>query len=220
MFVLNVYLLWAALFTTFRMIWVHRCSCNDEALEPAEQYHDFNDVPPAGAVCCKGVEDGPSWYQLVQWVLFYLAVSTAPIVLLVYWGFVYDPEVSEINFVAIAVHGLNGLLVFFDVFFSGMPMRILHFYFVGIFAVVYVIFTVIYFYASGRNFVYSVLDYDDNRAAAAGYTVLMVAAFIGGHLMTYLIYLLRLVCTTFFCLKRCGTHYWSHSETELGNKPV
>lgn len=189
--------------------------CKNGSVEPAEQYHDFDDVPPAGAVCCKGVEEGPSWYQLVQWVLFYLAVSTAPIVLIVYWSFVYDPETSKINFVSIAVHGLNGLFVFFDVFFSGTPMRILHFYFAGIFGVVYVIFTVIYFYASGRESVYDALDYDVNRASAAGYTVLMVAAFIGGHLMTYLIYLLRLVCTTFFCLKRCGTHDSSHSETEL-----
>ena len=198
-FMLNVYLLWAALATTYKMLREH--ACGNKPIEIAKQYHDFDDTPMV-SVCCVGTKDWPSWYQKIQWALFYVAVSSALTVSFLYWVFVYDSTSSSINFANIGVHALNAVLMFFDIFFSGTPMRILHFYFSLIFGVIFISFTGIYFAICG-NIVYGVLDYAMQPGPSAGYAIGLAAAFSIGHLLSYLVYLLRLVLSSLCCFRMC-----------------
>ena len=55
-------------------------------------------------------------------------------------------------FDAVAHHGLNAVIVVIDIFITGMPIRVLHFYLSVLFGVAWSIFSIAYDFSGGTNF--------------------------------------------------------------------
>lgn len=147
--------------------------------------------------------DEPSympWYMRAQWVLFDIAIPAAITVTIGYWTVIFKP--SDPNFVvdsiSISLHAVNCLMAVIELFFSATPVRILHMVYPMFFGVVYVIVTVIYWAAGGKdpysggNFVYKVLDYGNEPGTAVGVALGMVLVVLPVmHVIVWALYKLR-----------------------------
>ncbi|KAK3102035.1 hypothetical protein FSP39_008269 [Pinctada imbricata] len=118
----------------------------------------------------KGECETMSWYLQVNWVLFNVANSSALLVSLLYWGLIYGPN-ENMTAVNIETHALNSVYVIINVLVTAVPIRLYHFFHGVIYAITYVLFTLIYYLAGGTNedgkpYVYSTIDWRDT-----GFTV-------------------------------------------------
>lgn len=105
-----------------------------------------------------------------------------------------------------STHIANSVYVLVDVFATAIPVRLLHFLHVLIFATVYVIFTVVYWAAGGTNiygepFIYSVLDYGNKPSTAADWLIGVYVGLIFIHCAIYALYRLR-VLVSGLCRRR------------------
>ena len=144
--------------------------------------------------------DKVAWYQKIQWFLFNLGPHLQVIAVILYWGFVYDPNgrgafhSDSVNF---HVHLIGGIVAMIDIWIAGIVMNIYHLYEVVAFGVVYMIFSGIYYAADGRDqygnrYVYPVLDYGSNPGRAVGIAVGSVFGLAPAvHLFLYAVILLR-----------------------------
>ena len=102
-------------------------------------------------------------------------------------------------------HLANSVYVLLDLFITAMPVRLFHVIYPSIYAVVYCVFTVIYWAAGGVNdsgfhYVYKSLDW--NNAGSAGPTVAGVA-FIGVplvHLVFWSLHMMRVAIYANCCV--------------------
>ncbi|KAL0850949.1 hypothetical protein ABMA28_006852 [Loxostege sticticalis] len=106
------------------------------------------------------------WYVKVYWMLYNIAVPKAFLITLFYWTVLFEAGVDEeLNHsLDIAVHGINSLLMFLLLITSSHPSRLVHVYQPVCFALVYVLFGVIYYLAGGTDtkgnpYVYSVVNW-------------------------------------------------------------
>lgn len=122
------------------------------------------------------------WYMRVQWFLFNTGITAALTITIGYWALIFDPDDPDfvVDAISISVHAINTLMAVIEIFLSAIPVRILHMIYPMIFGVIYVIFSVIYWAAGGRepynngNFVYEVLDYGNEPGTAVGAALGMV----------------------------------------------
>ena len=63
-------------------------------------------------------------------------------------------------------HLVNGLVALVDFWVSGVPINFLHFIYLMLYATVYIVFTGIYFAASGESVYSTVLNYQDGVGIA------------------------------------------------------
>lgn len=151
--------------------------------------------------CCGYKEDGLSWHQKILWILHNIGGNSAIAVTLLFWGLLYDPQrVDEFDFygpVNIITHGVNGLIALFDIFFSGIPVHLLHFIYPSLFGASYAVFTGIYYAFNGTNvngdpYIYSLIDYERDPATFTGVVLSIVFIFIPMlHVIIYVFYLIR-----------------------------
>lgn len=85
------------------------------------------------------------------------------------------------DILSIHAHGINGAIVIVDIILCLIPFNALHLFYPCLFAAVYVIFSGIYFAAggkneSGRSYIYSLLNYEDNPVISGAAAVLLVFA--------------------------------------------
>ncbi|KAF6022572.1 hypothetical protein EB796_019121 [Bugula neritina] len=100
------------------------------------------------------------WYMKINWFLYSFTSSPAVLISLLFWALIYSssyPLEPDTFF----THGINCLFTLLDIWLTAMPIKILHFYIPASFAVVYVVFSVIYDYSNGTNallrpYIYSV----------------------------------------------------------------
>ncbi|XP_064609919.1 protein rolling stone-like [Liolophura sinensis] len=150
-------------------------------------------------------EDRMPWYLKFLWVSFNVSGSPSLAVTIMYWGMVYTED-STVDFVNFAVHGSNSIVVVLDQFVTGMPVRILHAHHPLIYAVLYSLFTGIYYAAGGttaggEKAIYAVLDYEKSPGLAVG--LLLVASFIAIpllHVLLFGLYQLRVFLYRKCCL--------------------
>ena len=114
----------------------------------------------------------------------------------VFSDFFSDPEHFDVQIVNITTHAVNVAYVVLEFCISGIPVRILHFYQIFIFGLVYCIFTVIYWMAGGTNnhgkpYIYSVLDYGEDPGKAALWVVLIHIAVVLVHCVWSALYELK-----------------------------
>ena len=163
------------------------------------------DKPPG---CCGTTIDSTSWYHKVQWVLFILGTEAAIGITLLWWIILFDPERSDgSDHNNIAVHLLNGIVSYIDVWITGIPIRLYHFYVIVIFGSVYSTFAGIHHAAfvipNTTEPIYEPLDYSSNPAVASLYTVLIPLIYFPIiHLICYGSYLLR-EALLFVIKKKC-----------------
>ncbi|XP_060557401.1 protein rolling stone-like [Ruditapes philippinarum] len=145
----------------------------------------------------EGTEVELPWFMRANWCLFnignVISVSTS----LAYWGLVYDGS-QDMSSVNIATHIINSLYVFLNISVTGMPKRVLHFWFSVIFGMVYALFTVFYHLAGGTNhngspYVYSPLDWSKPGTAFLYCAIVCFILVPVVHLILYGIHRLKLL---------------------------
>lgn len=124
-------------------------------------------------------QDNIPWYVKIIWLLYNTACSSAILVLIGFWGFVYSPcengtamqsessgngttdtgsggsgsaeqcETPDVH--TIQLHGVNAVLVFLDLALSRVPYQLLHFPYSTVYTAAYIIFSVVYWGAGGVN---------------------------------------------------------------------
>ncbi|XP_072027479.1 uncharacterized protein [Amphiura filiformis] len=92
-----------------------------------------------------------SWNFKVTWLFQNISFTAAFFVTLLFWILDFDPETGTVTVFNLHIHGVNLLFVLVDQFLIGSPYRILHFIHPSIMALVYFIFTAIYYAAGGLN---------------------------------------------------------------------
>ncbi len=122
-------------------------------------------------------QDNISFIVKITWFLWINAISSTPGVIVGYYGAVVD-SFDDLDAAGVHLHGVNFVIILLDVFFSRMPVQVLHFPWAGIFDVLYIIFTGIYFAVGGTHpdgspFIYSVLDYGNSPGVAVGWALLL-----------------------------------------------
>ena len=145
--------------------------------------------------CCGRSFDSISWYHRILWILFTISTETAVAITLLFWTVLYNSGM-DIGDDDIAMHLLNGLLAYFDLWITGIPVRIYHFYLACLFGCVYSGFTGIHYatlvISNATSPIYPVLDYSSQPSTAILFAVLcplILAPIV--HLFFYGSYLLR-----------------------------
>ncbi|WAR26797.1 ROST-like protein [Mya arenaria] len=143
----------------------------------------------------KGIADFMPWYLRADWCLATMAGVVSVTTSIVYWGLVYNGR--DITAVDASTHLINSVYVIANVFLTGMPMRILHFWFSVLYALVYSLFTVVYYFAGGTNhnenpYVYPQLNWDEKPGTAAMYCVIVTFVAVSiVHLILFGFYSLK-----------------------------
>jgi len=106
---------------------------------------------------------------LISWILMNIIYMASFLVFLMFWLLVY-PYDKVLYATTAQAHGVNFLLMAIDVFLSGAPFRILHFYQPVSYMLTYLIFNATYVLsggtnASGKHYVYAALNWIDNGSA-------------------------------------------------------
>ncbi|XP_075977652.1 protein rolling stone-like [Anticarsia gemmatalis] len=116
------------------------------------------------------------WYVKTYWVLFNIATPVAFLITIFYWTLLFEAGIEEeLNHgLDVAVHGLNSLIMLLLLLSSSQPSRLLHIYQPINFALVYMVFGVIYHFAGGTDqkgnaYIYPVVDWSQ-----PGTTILVV----------------------------------------------
>lgn len=132
----------------------------------------------------------------LQWALFLIGGEYAVVISILYWAF-YTGSNSDQNLCSIDslhLHAINGIFAVVEMWLSGIPVRICHAIYSIAFGCGYVLFTVLYYAADGRDslghrFIYPFLDYGSNAEAAVSLAVSCAVFLAGGiHLIFFLQY--------------------------------
>jgi len=132
-----------------------------------------------------GADKAAPWWSLASWVLQDVALPGSFVVFLLYWLLVFEPPLKLLSCLT---HGLNFLVMAVDVVLSCQPFYLLHGAYFAAYCAIYILFTLIFWGAEGRNqdndkFIYSSIDWGGD-AGGAGATVGFV--FIVGIPLVYL----------------------------------
>ena len=102
------------------------------------------------------------WLLVLDWLLFNLAASSAVIITLGYWVFVYwDLDGTSWLPSDIHLHVVNTVLLLVEVILSAIPMQLLHVIYPMIMGTVYVTFSVVYWATDKDRVLYpEVLDWN------------------------------------------------------------
>jgi len=119
----------------------------------------------------------PLWVR-VCWQTHSVAVQLSTVVVILYWYLLADPPFLAIS---IAQHGVNAILQIIDLLVVGTLVPVAHAVWVFLFALCYLVFSVIHWGTgttnwAGSNYIYGVLDWND--PAAAGTLSALVLIFI------------------------------------------
>ncbi|KAM3967881.1 protein rolling stone-like [Aphomia sociella] len=113
---------------------------------------------------------GLPWYVKTYWLLYNVAIPVAFLVSGFYWGLLrskggnmeyYTPN----PVLDVMLHAANSVVIFVELISSAHPSRLLHVFQPLLFAGMYLLFTLIYFYAGGldpwgHEFIYPVMDWN------------------------------------------------------------
>ena len=154
-------------------------------------------------------QDNIPWYVKICWVLYIMAGAVAIMVVVGYWGFVYDPNCVSINNANVTIncsvadvysvhlHLINAVMIVLDLYMSRILYQLFHIFYPPIFSIVWVIFSLIYFAAGGTNtvdgepYIYEVLDYGNNPGLAAGLAIVLIIGPLVGFIILFLLGWLR-----------------------------
>ena len=135
-------------------------SSEDEGNESKEQSY----------VKAKDEHDDLSLWTKVSWVIFTIASVNSLVMTIAYWSAVYTPG-EEIDGVSVNEHILAAVFMLIEITISNIPVRLLHFIYSHVFASIYMLFTVIYWGAGGRDkdgnrYIYRMLNYQEKPGTA------------------------------------------------------
>ena len=184
--VLNLYLLVAAISSTTKYLIVHFLRPNKEL--SLSKDNEYTVKKPLGR--CGYTTNTLNWYQMIHWLLFTLSADSAFTITFLYWALLYNG--GAVSGTSANTHLINGIMMIVDLWVSGVPIQILHFYYPVIFGAVYGIFTGIHFSISGVVIYDGVLEYAEALGSAVGTVVALTFIFIPlVHMIFYLQYLVK-----------------------------
>ncbi|XP_038059768.1 protein rolling stone-like [Patiria miniata] len=98
------------------------------------------------------------FYFKITWILFNICLAFGPIISIIYWAFIFDPAFVYANQggsygVALTVHrhAFNTVFAYLDLSVSAIPIRFWHFAYPCGYGILYVFFSLIYYWAGGTN---------------------------------------------------------------------
>lgn len=102
------------------------------------------------------------WFAKTTWILFSVALPAAVTVTLLYWALVYDGRVITLE--NILIHAMNSLVMLADLFIGSQPLLLIHYLYFLLFAVAYLIWSLIHHSADigngkGNRYIYGTLDW-------------------------------------------------------------
>lgn len=156
----------------------------------------------------------------LQWALFLVGGEYAVVISVLYWTFYTGSTNSGQNLYSLDslhLHAINGIFAVVEIWLSGIPVRICHVVYSIAFGCAYILFTVLYYAAGGRDsvgnrYIYPFLDYGSNAGAAISLAVSCAVFLVGGvHLLFFVQYKIR-KCFTDKILK---VHYNSPKSSRL-----
>ena len=160
-------------------------------------------------------ENSLSWYFKVTWLFQNIWLAGTLSVTIFFWALDFDPERSVVTVFNLHIHGVNLLVAILDQFFIASPYRVLHFIYPSGMALIYFIFTCIYFAAGGLNeypedpvngntYLYlGVVDW--GREPTTSIITMVLVVFVAApvtHLLFYGLFRLRLSFRR--CCRCCG----------------
>lgn len=186
-----------------------------------QRFHQQSDAATTPRAVFK--QDNIAWYMKICWLLYVIGATMAIIVLVGFWGFVYNPVCESplqqnsttvciptvIDVYSVHFHLINAVLIILDLYFSRIPYQLFHIFYPSIYTFTFVIFSLIYFAVGGTNpddeqpYIYEVLDYGNNTVFAAGIAVVLVIAPTAGFVFLFLLAWIRDAIYKRICIPWC-----------------
>ncbi|KAL4716967.1 hypothetical protein ACJJTC_012778 [Scirpophaga incertulas] len=111
---------------------------------------------------------GLPWYVKVYWLLYNVTIPVAFLITVFYWGILKSSgkieKYAPNPVLDVMLHGGNSVVMLVELLCSAHPSRVLHIFQPLLFALAYLLFTVIYYFAGGQDpwgnhFIYPVIDW-------------------------------------------------------------
>ncbi|CAK1602285.1 unnamed protein product [Parnassius mnemosyne] len=110
---------------------------------------------------------GLPWYVKMYWVMTNIATTIALFITVFYWSFLtdLDEDYAPNEILDVFIHLVNSILMLALLLSARQPMRLLHFYQPLVVGIIYMIFSIIYYFAGGTNpwtndpYIYPPLDW-------------------------------------------------------------
>lgn len=139
---------------------------------------DEGDEDGEGTSYAKAEDDDNelTFFYKALWVFFTIASVNSLVVTITYWSAVHSGV--EIDGLVVNEYIVATVFMLIEVVISNIPVRVLHFVYSHVFGSIYVLFTVIYWAAGGKDkdgnhYIYKSLDYQKHPGAAI-FTVFFV----------------------------------------------
>ncbi|XP_059474802.1 protein rolling stone-like [Neocloeon triangulifer] len=106
------------------------------------------------------------------WAVYNMSTGVAPIVTIMYWGFVHDSEIHIVDYANVREHAVFTVIVLLDLLICAHPIHLMHVYQPVALGLSYVAFSALYYFFGGVNrlgrpYIYAIMDWDvPDRAAA------------------------------------------------------
>ena len=100
---------------------------------------------------------------------------------------------GTITFDGFAAHAVNTIYVLTDIFITGVPIRILHFFYPIIFVLVFIIFSAIYQLGFDQAPIYSIFDWENDPGMAIGITIGMFFAGLVLQMFLFFLYWIKVL---------------------------
>ncbi|XP_062924264.1 protein rolling stone [Mobula hypostoma] len=109
----------------------------------------------------------------IQWGLLNLICVTSLYVTIAFWSIDYVPGRAAPDSININVHVVNSVLVLLEIGMTAAPVHLVHFIYVLLYCLSYILFTIVYWALGGTNlrgklYIYRILNYSKSLGAAAG----------------------------------------------------
>ncbi|XP_054745127.1 protein rolling stone-like isoform X2 [Anastrepha obliqua] len=124
------------------------------------------------------------WALKLYWASYWTTLVLATVITTVYWIFIFpNDHLSAWGIHNLWAHGFNSIMMIFDHMLVAFPSHILHYVYPFGLGLIYLIFSVIYYYAGGvdpfgNRFIYEILDWSKPGTATLTFIGALVLTFV------------------------------------------
>lgn len=137
----------------------------------------------------------PPWYLCIVWVLFCVVSSSAVLVSIVFFGFLYPnmDSTTGISLENLQVHLLNSVIIILEHCITAVPYRLLHVVYPFFYGCLYALFSIIYWSIDHSHVMYPhFLDWSHPGLAAVYVLLLGFVFFPLLHFLFFLVYKIKM----------------------------
>lgn len=185
------YLISAAVTVTFNFI--RALACTQVVYFPRRHSTSLmseRDSHTNSCCSCNRTYDNTNLCDKITWILYLIGGEGAVLIAILFWTTEYNSSEAT-GPISCHLHLVNAVVAIIDLWVSGVPVYLLHFVYVQLFAATYASFTGIYYSFNQTDPIYPVLDYHSKPGLAAG---LVVGVVVFGTVFVHLMFLLQYLC--------------------------